>query len=163
MPRGRKSGRRTTGVSGIAARLESALSGLQQEKQELVRKLAEIDTVFSQLGIQPQDGKRRGRPPKNGQAAGPILAAAPLATAPAAPKAGRRRKRRKFAIPAHESVLQFVKAGGKGGRTSKEIGNHWKEEGRSGQPFITLGQLVKSKKLKKQNMPGVRGSRYAAG
>lgn len=157
MPRGRM----TAGsLTGAARELEVAVRGLQQQRQEYVNGIADIDALFAQLGIQPQEGKPRGRPPKAGRRGPGRPRKADTATK--APKAGGRRKRRKFAIPAHESVLQFAKGGGKDGRTSKEIAKHWKEESRSGQPFVTLGQLVKAKKLKKQELKGQRGSRYTA-
>jgi hypothetical protein len=44
--------------------------------------------------------------------------------------------------------------------SSAEITKHWKSEGRSGLPYIALGQLVKARKLKKTDLKGQRGSQY---
>ena len=68
---------------------------------------------------------------------------------PTATPTKRKAKRGSFGTTATESLLTFVKAGGPKGRASGEISKHWKSEGRSGEAFVTLGQLVKAKKLKK--------------
>jgi hypothetical protein len=147
-----------TGVppAGVAERLEAMIVRLQADRQEHVRALTEIDAVFARLGIAPQMAKRRGRPPKaQAQAADRVIGA------PAATKAGRRRKRRKFATSGTEAILAFVKGGGANGRTSAEINRQWKQEGRSGNAYVQIGQLAKAKKLKKEDLKGQRGTRYA--
>jgi hypothetical protein len=156
-------------TGGLAEQLGSLITQLQAQRQEHVQALAEIDAVFAQLGLQPQAAKRRGRPPKAQAAAAKIDApAAPQAQAadrmigaPAAKPRGKR-KRRKFSTSGTEAILTFVKGGGAKGRTSAEINKQWKQEGRSGNAYVQIGQLTKAKKLKKEDLKGQRGSRYTA-
>jgi len=124
-----------------AVELGNLIKRLQDQRQEYVRKIEEIDRIFEQYGIRPPtDGVRRGRPAR---------------------KAGKApRRRRRFEVSGAQSVLNFVKAAGPKGATSAEITRHWKSEGRSGLPYIVLGQLVKAKKLKKTDLKGQRGSQY---
>jgi hypothetical protein len=157
-------------TAGLAEQLGSLITQLQTQRQEHVQALAEIDAAFAGLGIQAQTAKRRGRPPKAQPAAATIDApAAPKAQAadrmigaPAAAKTRGRRKRRKFATSGTEAILAFVKDGGAKGRTSSEINKQWKQEGRSGNAYVQIGQLTKAKKLKKEDLKGQRGSRYTA-
>src|SRR5690606_26947469 len=114
-----------------AEELGNLIKRLQQERQDYLRKIEEIDRIFEQHGIQPQAGAaRRGRP--RGSAG-----------------AGGRRRRRRFEVSGTQSILNLVKAAGSKGVSSAEITKHWKSEGRSGLPYIALGQLVKARKLKK--------------
>lgn len=141
---------------GPAEQLGSLIARLQSQRQEHVDAIAEIDASFARFGITPVQKKRRGRPPgRRGRRPGPK----PIAKA--APKA-RRRKRRQFKVSGLKSVLAFVKAAGKTGRTTAEINKHWKGEKRSGNAYITIGQLVKAKQLKKEELKGQKGSRYTA-
>lgn len=135
-----------------ASQLADLIAKLQNERQEHVDAIAKIDAAFARFGITPSAPKRRGRPRKTAAAAAP---AAP-------PKRRKRRTRRKFAVSGLDSVFGFVKSAGKKGATTSEIVGHWKSEGRSGNGYTALGQLVKEKKLKKQPLKGGRGSRYVA-
>jgi hypothetical protein len=139
----------------LADELNQAVSKLQKERKEHEAAIQEIDSVFERLGITPPARKRRGRPPgrKTG-ARKPARAAKP---------ARGRRKRRTFKVSGLQSVLGFVKAARVNGRTTGEIIQHWKSEGRSGDGYTTIGELVKAGSLKKEEMKGERGSRYTAG
>jgi hypothetical protein len=158
-------------TGGLAEQLGSLITRLQAQRQEHVQALAEIDAVFGRLGIQAQAAKRRGRPPKaqaavaasiDAPAAPKAQAADRMIGAPLAPKTRGKRKRRKFSTSGTEAILAFVKDGGAKGRTSDEINKQWKQEGRSGNAYVQIGQLTKAKKLKKEDLKGQRGSRYTA-
>jgi len=128
-------------------RLASLVSELREEREAHVSALARIDAVFEQLGIAPTAPKRLGRPPR-------AAAVVPLASP------GGRRRPRKFKMTGNESILAFVRNAGKKGATTGEIVRHWKSEGRSGDGYTALGELVKAKKLKREPLKGQRGSRY---
>lgn len=142
----------------IIRKLEKAIRTLQRQRRESLAALEAIDATFTRLGILtagggPTSRPRRGRPPGSGKT---VL----VGQLKAATK--RRRKRGSFATTGPVSVLAFVKAGGKDGRTTREINAHWKGEGRTGEAYLTLGNLVKGGKLKRQDVTGQRGSRYTA-
>ena len=86
--------------------------------------------------------------------------------ASAAPKSrvGRpARKRSKFSMTANELIVGLVKKAGTKGVSSGDIKRRWAAAGRPGEPYNTLGELVRSKKIVKKNVKGQRGSRYSAG
>lgn len=136
------------------AALSGMIQKLQQERQKLQGRLDQIDQIFAECGISAVAAApvRRGpgRPPGSGKVGRP----------PGRP-AGRR-KRGKFATSGVDSILKLVKEGGKAGVASALISKHWKAEGRAGEPFVTLGHLCKSGKLKKKSIAGQRGSTYFA-
>lgn len=127
--------------------LAKTIQSLQQKRAEYQRKIAEIDEVFARCGITPGSG------------AAPARAARPAA-APAKRRGKRRRGR--FAKSAGQSLIDLVRSAGKKGVSSNELAKHWKTEGRAGQPYVALGQLVRTKKLRKENLKGQRGSQYFA-
>lgn len=136
--------------------LVEIIDRLKQLRADCAAKFAEMDTLFDELGV-PLGGQTpasaKGRPGrKPGRPAGSTAASAT-----------RKGKRKQFKTTAADSVLGFIKSRGSKGATSAEIGKHWKAEGRAAQPFITLGQLVKARKLKKQQIKDGRGSRYTVG
>ncbi len=71
----------------------------------------------------------------------------------------RRRRRGKFTMSGDQSILAFVKSAGS--PTTKDVNQHWKSEGRGGSADNALTKLVKTKKLKRINLKGVRGSKYS--
>jgi len=115
-------------------------------KQEGERRIAEIQQV-----LLPITRKRVGRP--RGRK---------IAASPKAPAKAKRRARRKFKMSGTESILAFVKKAGKKGATTAEIIKNWKSQGRSGDGYTTLGELVKTKKLKREPLKEQKGSRYTA-
>lgn len=142
----------------IVRKLEKAIRTLQRQRWEHVAALDAIDAMFTRLGIPIPSGggtgrPRRGRPPGSGKAK---QVGRPKATGK------RRRKRGSFKTTGPVSIVAFVTAGGKGGRTTREINAHWKGEGRTGDAYVALGNLVKARTLKRQNITGKRGSRYTA-
>jgi len=141
---------RPPGVAGRLGLRSLSLDQLVQviaaAKEEGQRRIAEIQEV-----ILPTASKRPGRPPGRKTVAAP--------KAPAQPK---RRARRKFKMSGPESILAFVKKAGKKGATTAEIVKNWKSQGRSGDGYTKLGELVKAKKLKREPLKGQPGSRYVA-
>ncbi len=137
------------------SRLASVIKQLHSERQDLQRRIDEIDNIFAQCGITAGAAPAKrgpGRPAGTGAAMSENGAGG----------RGRRRRRGKFGTSGTTSVLEMVKAAGKGGASSKEISEHWKSQGRSGDAYITLGQLVKTGRLKKKSVAGQRGSQYFA-
>lgn len=159
MPKGQRG-------SGLGGQLSKMINKLREQRSKHADALQKIDDMFASLGITThlagQEVARRkpGRPAGSGAKRGPGRPPknALAASAPASKKA--RRTRRTFKTTGTQSVIEFVKAGGAKGRTTAEVNKQWKSEGRSGDAYITLGQLVKAKKLKKEELKGQRGSRY---
>lgn len=135
-------------------RLATVIRKLQQERQNLQQRIDEIDSIFGECGITVTATAARGRPGRP-----------PKMTGGGSQRGARRgrRRRRSFATSGTQSILGFVKQAGRGGATSSEISKHWKGEGRAGEVYITLGQLVKTGKLKKKSLKGERGSQYSLG
>ena len=144
--------------SATAKELATLINRLQSERQEHLDAIDEIDATFGQFGITVPAKKRRGRPRKTVRTARP---AKPRQAAKVAKK-GKRKARRQFPMSGLDSVLAFVKKAGKKGVTTAEIVKHWKSDGRSGNGYKALGELVKAKKLKKEKIKGAKGSRYTA-
>ena len=71
----------------------------------------------------------------------------------------RRKRRGSFTMSGDESILAFIKSAGT--PTTKEVNQHWKGEGRGGSADNALTKLVKTKKLKRINIKGERGSKYS--
>src|SRR5205085_1633430 len=134
--------------------IASMIQKLQTERARAQERVEQIDSIFQQCGITgPAEPARRGpgRPRKN--------ASTPAGAAPSTNgRRGRRGRRGRFPTSGTESLLNLVRGTGRGGVSSADITKHWKGEGRSGQPFITLGQLVKSGRLKRKGLKGQRGS-----
>ena len=132
------------GKFASAKALEDAITKLHQERQTHLKAIEKIDALFDKLGIVSSSNKKTATfsPIKGG--------------------ATRRRRSHRFEISGTASILAFVKKGGPKGVPSSAIVKHWKSEGRAGDGYTTLGQLVKAKKLKKQNIKGQKGSVYTA-
>lgn len=139
-------------VSTTTRRLESLVAKLQSEKQGHLDAVAEIDEVFGRFGLTPGVRKKRGRP----------RGSKSMTASKVMKRRGRRRRRGKFEATGSESILQFLSGAGRGGASGADIVKHWNKEGRSGGAYKVLGDLVKSKQLKKRKVKGERGSRYAA-
>jgi hypothetical protein len=148
----------------LAGQLEIILSKLQAGRQKLAEELHSMDSVLERFGISFAGQQRssassrpkRGRPKKSGR--GPSRSR----KAGVAKAAKKRRGRRKFEVSGPEMILGVVKAAGAKGATTAQINERWKAEGRSGDAYVALGQLVKAKKLKKAKIENGRGSRYMA-
>jgi len=127
----------------VVGRIEQLLRERQEHQEALTRIDEMLERVGEALGTGP-----RGRPSSGNHS--------PVTDAPART---RRRRRRKFAVSAAESVLAFVKQ--RKNPTTQEIKKHWTSEGRKGTADNALTLLVKDKKLKRTPLEGQRGSRYS--
>lgn len=138
-----------------AKQLANTISQLQAERRTHMDAVERIDALFLQFGIQAAERKRPGRPP------GVKSAATPASPAVIGRPAGKR-TRRTFAKSGLDSIFDFVSDKGTKGATTGEINKHWKSEGRAGSAYVTIGQLVTKRKLKKRDLKGQRGSCYTA-
>lgn len=134
--------------------LQSLIRKLQAERQAHLDAIADIDEAFGSMGIKPP--KRRGRPRGAKKATAWKKAGKKKA-------AGKVRRRKKFKMNATTSVLTFVKKAGKKGVTGAQITKYWQSQGRGAGCYNTIGDLTKSKKLKRMPIKGGRGSMYVAG
>ena len=137
-----------------ADQLAALISKLQAQRQQHEDAIANIDATFEQFGISAVPAKRLGRPRKAAK-----LGRSPKPAAEPAKK-GKRKARRHFPVSGLDSILAFVKTAGKKGKTTAEIVKYWKAEGRSGDGYTALGELVTAKKLKREKIEGAQGSRY---
>ncbi len=123
--------------------LQSLIQRLQKERQAHVEAIDRIDGVFMSFGI-GSGVKRRGRPRGSRNK-----------------KSGKKvRARRKFKTSGSQSILDFVKRSGRKGVTGSQITKHWNSEGRGAGCYNIMGQLVKTKKIRRQPLKGQRGSSY---
>jgi hypothetical protein len=68
------------------------------------------------------------------------------------------RKRGAFQVTAEQMILGLL--GGGKTMTTAEINAAWKKAGRGGSADVTLGKLVKAKKLKRRKIRKGKGSNY---
>ncbi|GJM23602.1 MAG: hypothetical protein DHS20C16_00170 [Phycisphaerae bacterium] len=137
--------------------LVSLVGRLQTERNGHVEEIARIDEAFSQLGLDSAGTTRRGpgRPRGGAKRAG-------VKAKSAAGRPAKRGKKRKFRTTANELIVELVKKSGAKGISSGDIKKRWAAAGRPGEPYNTLGELVRTKKIVKKNIKGQRGSRYSA-
>ena len=136
-----------------AKQLAKTISSLQSERRTHMSAVEQIDAIFRQFGIQPEQKRGPGRPPASALGVG---------IKPAATRGGKG-SRQSFPKSGLQSIIDFVASKGAKGATTSEINQHWITEGRRGSAYVTIGQLTKKKKLKRQNLKGERGSRYTVG
>lgn len=72
-----------------------------------------------------------------------------------------RGKRGKFKQTAEEMILRLLKE--RKSLTRRDVNAAWKKEGRSGTSDVTLGKMIKAKKLIRSKVKGQRGSEYRVG
>ena len=72
---------------------------------------------------------------------------------------GPKRSQNQFSQSGKDSVVNFVKKS-KTPPSSSDINSHWKEEGRKGNAYVAITQLVKEGKLKRISDSKIKGSRY---
>ncbi len=120
---------------------------LQDQRQAHSDAIAEIDEAFGSMGIEPP--KRRGR--RRG------------VKKTAKTKIAKKVRQGKFKMSGIASVLAFVEKAGNKGVTGTQINKHWKAQGRSGSCYAMTGLLIKTRKLKRTPIKGMkRGSIYHA-
>ncbi len=137
--------------------LESLVGRLQSERNAHLEEVARIDEAFSRLGLEAGGAVRRGPGRPRGGSKRTAAKAKSAAGRPA------RRTRKKFKTTANELIVDFVKKSGAKGVTSGDIKKRWAAAGRPGEPYNTLGELVRNKTIVKKNIKGQRGSRYSIG
>jgi hypothetical protein len=145
----------------MPADLGQRITQLLQQRSQHETAIAHIDMTLSKvgaaLGTSVLTPRRRGRPPGSGKAA---AAAAPAPAVDGRKKrAGRRRKRGKFATSGEDSILGFISSNKN--PSTQDVNKHWKGEGRGGSADNTLSKLVREKRLKRSSIEGQRGSTYA--
>mgnify|MGYP006908260795 CR=1 FL=1 len=128
-------------VPSATTELARLVQSLQKERQEHVDAITAIDDAFASLGISPKPAGKRGRP----------------AAAKAAPKPGRKRRRReaKDGMTGEQFLLSLL---AKAKLSTADVNAKWKASGRKNVANILLGQLVKKGKLKRADNRGGRGS-----
>jgi len=84
-------------------------------------------------------------------------------TQPVRPRATRSHRRGRgrgsYKMTAEELVLAFVRD--QRNPTGREVNEHWRAAGRPWSADVTLGKLVKAKRLRRTPLDGERGSRYS--
>jgi hypothetical protein len=133
--------------------ISAHIQKLIAEKQHHTEALARINETLDQIAglVGGTNGHRRGpgRPPKA------VSEASDVATAP---KRGRRRRRRSFAVSGEQSLLNFIKQ--HRNPTTQELKQHWASENRGGTADNTLSKLFRERKVKRTPLEEGRGSRF---
>jgi len=145
-------------MSNAVQEITRLVQTLQADRQKHVTAIAEIDAVFSSLGINAQAPKRRGRKP------GTKVNATPSATPSAAPTPAktsgkkRRRSKSKDGLTGEQFLYKIL---ADGAISTADVNGQWISSGRNGRADVLLGQLVSAGKLKRKQVAGVRGSNYS--
>ena len=145
--------------------LARVIEQLTKERQQHLDEIATIDVVFEGHGITPGAQRRGPGRPKGSKSKGKKKVGRPPGSknkkelAPAPSTEGKTGRRKKFKVSGEQSVLAFV--GKKGSPTTAEIVANWKKQGRLSNVGNTLTNLVKDGKLRREDIPGQRGSRYS--
>ena len=133
----------------------TSIQELLEQKQKHSEALNRINEMLSRIGSMLGGGNgssvRRGpgRPPASASTAAPGATPGPRR---------RRRKRGKFAMSGEDSIINFIRD--HRNPSTSEITAHWRSEGRGGKADNALSKLVKLRRLKRQAIPGERGSKY---
>ncbi len=166
-------------VTTTAVQLRAQIGKLQGERQEYVKAIAEIDSVFEQFGIKAEGPARRGRPlgsanrqaaPSVGQKRGPKpglkqgpqpglktrseAAQPPAATAAAPKKTGSR-------LTGPELLKSIMRSKGSTGATSSELSKAWTKDGRKGNVYAVLGGMVEEGAVRRKSLQGQKGSVFS--
>jgi hypothetical protein len=141
--------RAPTQAGGLTTRIDQLLQERQQHTEAVEKidaTIAEIERLLGSAGSGP---RRRGRPPGRPRAV-PVSVGV---------RAGRKRKRGRFATTGEESIISFVRANRN--PTTQDVKRHWASEGRGGTADNALSKLVRDRKLKRIALEDQRGSRYS--
>ncbi len=138
--------------------LQVLIRKLQDQRQTHLGAIADIDEAFKSLGIQPpkQRGRRRGAKKTTGATKG-------AARKTVGKKKVAKKGPRKFKTTAGELVMAVIKKAGTTGATGAQIAKAWRTAGRPRDAYNALGELVKAKTIKRQQVKGQRGSLYVVG
>jgi hypothetical protein len=133
-------------TSDTAQQLEKLVQQLQEERQHHVEAIDEIDSALGRLGIEPT--RRAGRPRKKTKTTKKAKTTG----------RGRGRGRGRYTKTAEQFILDLLEGGKE--MTTSEINQAWRKAGRPGDAATTLTKLSKQGKIKRENIPGARGSKY---
>jgi hypothetical protein len=131
--------------------LAEKIQQLQADRQRHAQAMATIDQVLAQIdqalrGVTPPPRPTAETPASSGSA---ILREVP-------PRPVRHRGR--FERTGVDSVLDFIRQ--QANPTTAEINAHWRAEGRKGTANVTLLKLLKDNRIRREEDPTIRGSRY---
>ena len=145
--------------------LRIVINRWRKERQAHVDAVAAIDAMLDRWGIRFPSAGRRGRPRKAKRRAGRRKAAKRGSKRRGRPPGRKKKARGKRARPGamSDAIVQFAKQAGAKGVTSAELTSFLKKRGAGQNPFVTIGRLVRTKRLKRQTVKGQRGSVYVAG
>ncbi len=147
--------------------LAKLIQSLRAKRAAHIDAIAELDSLFEQYGINAEGAgngrrKRRGRPRKKKVASHKKVGRKKAGRKKASKKKAAKKKvgrgRGKYRMSGDEAVLRFVKR--RGNPTTSEINKFWQSQGRGGSADNSLSSLTKDSKLKRENIPNARGSRY---
>ena len=134
--------------------ISAHIQKLIAEKQHHEAALSRINETLEQIAglVGGSSGHRRGpgRPPK---------AASEANDGVAAPKRGRKRRRRSFAVSGEQMILDFLRQ--KKSATTQEIKSLWKSENRGGTADNALSKLYRERKVRRTPLEEGRGSRFS--
>jgi hypothetical protein len=136
-------------------RLHRLIEELKGKRKELMSAIAEIDEAFSALQVAP--GQSTGRRAARTSSGGTATTIQTQSMGP--PRKRRASAHRKYGMTAQDMVLDVIRKS-LDGATGKEINKAWVAAGRSGEVYNTLGELVRSKAIKRVKIPDGRGSIY---
>jgi hypothetical protein len=144
-------------------KLHAVVQELLSKRQAFVDGITEIDKAFAALGVRPAAMRKKpGRPVGRPKAAA-------AAAAPAKKKRGRpvgstskgrpRGSGAGYKSTASDLVLSVIRKHANGASGSA-LSKAWKSAGRSGEPYNTLGELVRTGQIAREKIEGRRGSIY---
>jgi hypothetical protein len=126
-------------------RRQARLADLIKERDALNEQIEELQA----LGVEPLPAAPARKVRGSGKKPGPKPKAVKKAKASS--------KRKRFPETAEQFISDLLK--GKGATTA-EINKAWKDSGRGASADTTLSKMVKDGKIKRENIPGKKGSRY---
>jgi hypothetical protein len=133
------------------SRIAEEIRRLERDRQAHADAMAEIDRVLARI-----EGTLKERRQASGFTS-PELNSLDLGGSDRGTFDGRRRRGR-FTKTALDSILDFIRE--KENPSTAEINAHWRAEGRKGTVNVTLLKLLKQGKIRRNEDPSVRGSRY---
>jgi hypothetical protein len=132
--------------------LAEKIQQLQADRQRHAQAMATIDQVLAQID---QALRTVTPPPRPATETAPSSGAdAILHEVPPRPV----RHRGRFERTGVDSVLDFIRQ--QANPTTAEINAHWRAEGRKGTANVTLLKLLKDNRIRREEDPTIRGSRY---
>ncbi|MFP4144779.1 MAG: hypothetical protein ACLFV3_06510 [Phycisphaeraceae bacterium] len=141
-------------------RLHELMDELTRERQKHVEALERIDETLDRYGITPEGtpAPPRRRQPTRRSDVVKRREKGPEAKARPAPGPRGRRRRGSFEQTGEQFVLSLLEK--RGEMTTSDIHNAWIKAGRGGRPDNMLSKLTRENRIKRESIPGARGSQY---